>query len=113
MEEPCVWAVREWCARAGTANPLVVKEWNYRGITGKKFDDDLRELFAPLDDEAIAEVLKGWASKLTWDQIRNCALPEDEEIMKHVLLKGVGRFKHFEIRGFGQRNKRVHPPTAC
>jgi hypothetical protein len=99
MEEPCVWAVREWCARAGTANPLVVKERNYRGITGKKFDDDLRELFAPLDDEAIAEVLKGWASKLTWDQIRNCALPEDEEIMKHVLLKGVGRFKHFEIRG--------------
>ena len=99
MEEPCVWAVREWCARAGTASPLVVKEWNYYGPSQKKtFDHDLRELFAPLDDEAIAEVLKGWASKLTWDQLRNRAPPRGEEIMKHVLLKGVGRFKHFEIR---------------
>lgn len=112
MEEPCVWAVREWCARAGTANPLVVKERNYRGITGKKFDDDLRELFAPLDDEAIAEVLKGWASKLTWDQIRNCALPEDEEIMKHVLLKGVGRFKHFEIRGYSFAEQQGPPADS-
>ena len=58
MAEPCEWAVHEWCARAGTANPLVLERKRSSGGE-ETANDDLRQLFAPLADEAIAEVLSG------------------------------------------------------
>ena len=58
MAEPCKWAVHEWCARAGTVNPLVLER--NRSLGGEETaNDDLCQLFAPLADEAIAEVLSG------------------------------------------------------
>ena len=112
MVEPCEWALREWCARAGTANPLVINKFSCFSSSRQAFEHDLRELFAPLDDEGIAEVMKGWASKLTWDQLRNRAPPKEHDIVKHVLLRGVGRFKAFEIRQVYHPGEALSPPAG-
>ena len=97
MIEPCKWAVQECLARAGTAEPMKLEVRRYYG-SAKSFDEDLRQLFSPLTDGEIADVLSTWASKVTWNQVRERTLPRSSEVLRHVLLNGVGRYKNLEVR---------------
>ena len=113
MVEPCAWAVHDWFARVGTANPLQLTVPRYFGGGAESFEHDLRKLFSPLSEAAIASIISTWAGKLTWTQVRERTFVRPEDLLKHILQHKVGRYKSLEIVDAHDRFQPSPNPAAA
>ena len=97
MVEPCKWAVHECFSRAGSSDPMKLTKPSRFSCSQTEINDDVRQLFSPLGESDVMEVLSNWATKCSWNQVRERNIPWMTDVTKHVLINGVGRYKEFEL----------------